>query len=124
MAVINAKRSLACNIRLALCTRLPQHAARAPAQSNESDFRWRRSEIAELRPEQRPQGRQPIRDQRPKDPKPGGTAGFAPKSQPKTKNKTTEYTEYIDIEMLIIEIEMSWGPSRGLTLWLRGLRGG
>jgi hypothetical protein len=41
-----------------------QHAASGPAQSNESDFHCRRSEIAELlRPEQRPgrQGRQPTR---------------------------------------------------------------
>jgi hypothetical protein len=55
MAVINAKRSLACNSRL-LGKKLHQYAARAaPAQSNERDFQFQRSEIAELRPgEQRP----------------------------------------------------------------------
>jgi hypothetical protein len=36
-----------------LGTQLHQHAASGPAQPNESDFQWKRSEIAELRPEQR-----------------------------------------------------------------------
>jgi hypothetical protein len=50
-----------------------QHAASGPAQSNESDFQWRRPGIGELRragvqrqrPGQRAEGRQPIRGQRP-----------------------------------------------------------
>jgi hypothetical protein len=37
-----------------LGTKLHQHPASAPAQSNESDFQCRRSEIAELRPQHRP----------------------------------------------------------------------
>jgi hypothetical protein len=64
MAVINAKRSLACNSRLAR-SYASRHAARAPAQSDDSDFRCRRSEIAELRPELRPGQATTTRGQRP-----------------------------------------------------------
>jgi hypothetical protein len=76
MAVINAIRSLACKSRLARSyTSMPpeRRRNRTKATFNVEGPRLLSSGRSSG------QGRQPIRGQRPEDPKPGGVPGFAPK---------------------------------------------